>query len=82
MAEPTPHIPFEDSDENIVPHLNNQEKHYGYWQLCPKCDGEGQVPNNGTSTSVYRICPVCNGAKILVRPGVPTHWREKQNKEV
>lgn len=72
MAEPTPHIPFEDSDENIVPHLNNQEKHYGYWQLCPKCDGEGDVLNTpeGMYTSMMRTCPVCNGAKMLVRPEI------------
>lgn len=40
------------------------------WQLCPKCFGEGQVENNGTSSSVYRICPVCNGTKTLIKPYV------------
>lgn len=43
----------------------------GEWQLCPKCQGEGQVhdPNDGMSTNPYRACPVCNGAKVLARPG-------------
>ena len=38
------------------------------WQLCPKCLGEGHVENIGTSSSVYRICPVCNGNKTLIKP--------------
>jgi DnaJ-class molecular chaperone len=38
------------------------------WQLCPKCFGEGEVSNVGTSSSIYRICPVCNGNKTLVKP--------------
>lgn len=38
------------------------------WQLCPKCYGEGIVNNIGTSSSVHRTCPVCNGAKLLVKP--------------
>ena len=38
------------------------------WQLCPKCFGEGQVSNVGTSSSTYRNCPVCNGNKILIKP--------------
>lgn len=43
----------------------------GEWQLCPKCNGEGQVHDpigDGMSTNPYRTCPVCNGAKILARP--------------
>ena len=35
------------------------------WQLCLKCDGEGQVSSIGTTTSPFRICPVCEGKKIL-----------------
>ena len=38
------------------------------WQLCPKCFGEGEVSNVGTSSSIYRICPVCNGNKTLIKP--------------
>jgi len=38
------------------------------WQLCPKCFGEGEVSNVGTSSSTYRICPVCNGNKTLIKP--------------
>lgn len=35
------------------------------WQLCPKCQGEGMLSNIGTSTSVNRVCDVCNGNKII-----------------
>lgn len=38
------------------------------WQLCPKCFGEGQVSNVGTSSSTYRTCLVCNGNRILIKP--------------
>lgn len=38
------------------------------WQLCPKCFGEGEVSNVGISSSIYRICPVCNGNKTLIKP--------------
>jgi DnaJ-class molecular chaperone len=44
--------------------------HLSEWQLCPKCFGEGQVENVGTSSSVYRICPVCNGNKTLIKPHI------------
>lgn len=40
-------------------------------QLCPKCFGEGQLPNLGASSSLYRICPVCDGAKTLIVPICP-----------
>lgn len=35
------------------------------WQLCPKCAGEGVCDNIGTSSSTHRMCPVCNGAKVI-----------------
>ena len=38
------------------------------WQLCPKCFGEGIVQNVGTSSSMYRTCPICNGNKTLIKP--------------
>ncbi len=38
------------------------------WQLCPKCYGEGVVDNIGSSTSLKRTCPVCNGSKLLIKP--------------
>jgi hypothetical protein len=38
------------------------------WQLCPMCIGEGIVQNVGTSSSMYRTCPVCNGNKTLIKP--------------
>lgn len=34
------------------------------YQLCPKCNGDGTLPQlHGTATSL--ICNVCNGAKII-----------------
>jgi hypothetical protein len=38
------------------------------WQLCPMCLGEGRIANVGTSSSMYRICPVCNGNRTLIKP--------------
>lgn len=40
----------------------------GEWQLCPKCNGEGQCVNIGVSSSVFRTCLVCNGFKLLAKP--------------
>lgn len=35
-------------------------------QVCPKCDGEGQIPNTGMmSTSLFRKCPVCLGDRYF-----------------
>jgi hypothetical protein len=47
------------------------------WQLCPMCLGEGQIPNNGTSSSAFRICPVCNGNRTLIKPYVNKQDNEK-----
>ena len=38
------------------------------WQLCPMCLGEGRIANVGTSSSTFRICPVCNGSRTLIKP--------------
>jgi len=38
------------------------------WQLCPMCIGEGIVQNVGTSSSIHRTCPVCNGSRTLIKP--------------
>ena len=43
-------------------------KNVSEWQLCPMCYGEGQIDNVGISTSIKRICPVCNGARTLIKP--------------
>lgn len=40
------------------------------YQICPKCYGEGFVGEVGISTSLHRVCPVCNGAKVIV-PYIP-----------
>jgi DnaJ-class molecular chaperone len=57
----------------ITQQMNAQEvaerlqSNFGYWQLCPKCNGEGVLPSV-TTTSAYITCHVCNGAKLLARP--------------
>ena len=35
------------------------------WQKCPICNGEGEVQNYGTVTSLFSICPTCNGKRII-----------------
>ncbi len=42
----------------------------GHYQLCPMCAGEGQVLNNGTTSSLFRTCPLCNGSRTLYHPPV------------
>jgi hypothetical protein len=39
----------------------------GVWQLCPKCNGSGQV-FSGLTTYIYATCDLCNGAKVLAPP--------------
>lgn len=48
-----------------------------YYQLCPKCFGEGYIPSIGSTSSLHRTCPVCNGAKTLYHAlsGSPTVGR-------
>ena len=40
---------------------------YVPYQLCPKCQGEGEVPNcePGCTYINKKPCDVCNGAKII-----------------
>lgn len=47
-----------------------------FYQLCPKCSGEGTLNNSGTSSSVNRICDVCKGAKILANSLKTTEEKE------
>jgi len=35
------------------------------WQKCPICNGEGKVPNYGSITSQFSVCPTCNGTRIV-----------------
>lgn len=56
--------------EEYADQFKNSHKHgvaqgLPYYQLCPKCFGEGYVPSIGTTSSLHRICPVCNGAKTI-----------------
>lgn len=41
------------------------EAHMAKKQLCPKCLGEAVISAYGTTTSPFRICPVCNGARLI-----------------
>ncbi len=43
--------------------INKERKNFT--QLCPKCNGEGYCPEVGTSTNATRVCPVCQGAKLI-----------------
>jgi DnaJ-class molecular chaperone len=40
------------------------------WQLCPKCNGTGQIinPYMGMTSPLTMLCDVCHGAKILATP--------------
>lgn len=57
-------------DENNI----NKTLETQYHQLCPKCIGEGKVPNIGGTTisALLRICPVCDGNKIITLPFTAT----------
>lgn len=46
----------------------------GYWQKCPKCDGQGHVSKPPyvpgdisvwTSATTSHICDLCKGAKVV-----------------
>lgn len=39
---------------------------YVPFQLCPKCNGEGDIEMSGYSTIIARVtCDVCSGRKII-----------------
>lgn len=48
------------------------DKHYGLYQLCPKCDGEGEVRDKYAEEEdpQYCKCPICKGSKLLIRPEI------------
>ena len=53
-----------------------------FWQLCPKCNGEGSVSTRGLSTETTKICDVCHGEKILERPNSERKELEKENERL
>lgn len=70
-------------EQNIVHAIQNQtrqlkeifqeQKHYGFYQLCPKCDGEKELYGNffdGTTYVSRRTCPICKGEGVIPRPEV------------
>lgn len=52
---------------------------YVPYQACPICYGIGVITNQGNSSSVFSVCSVCNGAKIIPMHLVelPTPPKEK-----
>jgi hypothetical protein len=52
------------------------------WQLCPKCNGTGQImnPYMGTTSLLTIPCDVCNGAKILATPSSQSTTIERLTK--
>lgn len=57
IKEPTPIEQFKSNDYEILKVVP--------YQACPICSGSGQVLANGYTSSIYTICSVCNGAKII-----------------
>jgi hypothetical protein len=53
--------------QNII---NESDKQFGFWQLCPKCDGEKTVVNydSGLTAISREPCGICNGVGVLARP--------------
>lgn len=37
------------------------------WEVCPHCGGTGQIPSDGMTSIMYQTCPLCNGAKMIVK---------------
>lgn len=53
---------------------------HGWWQVCPKCGGNGLLnpPYETRGTNIIMgVCDVCNGAKIIARP-LPTTPARKE----
>ena len=73
-----PQIRRED-DPMYVPPTTNQvdlenagyvqppNKHYGFYQLCPKCDGWKEVRLPDTSKPMFSPCPICKGEGVIPR---------------
>lgn len=52
-----------------------QQPQNNYWQLCPKCNGDGNLARYNSpsiiSTDASLRCDVCNGSKVLACPQQP-----------
>ncbi len=53
---------------NMIKQRPQKKLVFGEWQLCPKCLGEGIIPNNGITSSCFKTCDMCNGEKKLIKP--------------
>lgn len=60
----------EDVLQDIIDHLEHQP-HYGFYQLCPKCDGEKfiTVPHVHHG-KVDVVCSICKGEGVIPRPEI------------
>jgi hypothetical protein len=43
---------------------------FGEWQVCPICNGSGEILADGYTSSVYQQCPTCSGNRIIQRPTI------------
>lgn len=43
---------------------NNKMSNFIPYQLCPKCNGDGKIPNI-MGTSAFITCNLCNGAMVI-----------------
>lgn len=34
-------------------------------QVCPICNGQGQIPNGGNTSALFQQCPRCNGERTI-----------------
>lgn len=61
-------------DYRLIYSTSPSDKHYGFYQLCPKCDGEKHIEggsyNPDGSLTINRTCPLCEGEGKLVRPEI------------
>lgn len=55
-------------------YVQPEQPRYGFYQLCPKCDGEKEIPDNTISSvgniSLTRPCPICKGEGVIPRPEI------------
>lgn len=54
------------NEKEIMERINKLSKYIDFTKKpCPYCSGNGYVPDS-TSTAGTKICPKCNGGKILI----------------